>query len=229
MTTTLPRGIRNNNPGNLRRSKIKWQGKVAELTDPEFEQFVSPEMGIRAIARDLLTGYKRGSDTVTEIISEYAPPTENNTKTYINAVCLALNAAPDTVIDVDRCRVMLPLVKAIIRIENGDPKKFGRAEWYPDDVILTGMRSAGVSDAPQAEPAATVEAKGAVGGATSGLGVTAIESVYDNLDRLEPIKQTLIDISPAVSIAKYVLLALSVVGAVMVMYGLVQKFRKGLA
>lgn len=229
MAKELPRGIRNKNPGNLRKSKIKWQGEVAVSSDPEFEQFVSDEMGIRAVARDLMTGFKRGDDTVREVISEWAPPSENDTNAYINSVCLALHTTPDARIDVDNCRVMLPLLKAIIRIENGDPKKFGRDDWYSDDVILTAMRSAGVHDAPQVEPTKTIEAKGAAVGGSSGVGVTAIETVYDNLNKLEPIKQTLIDISPVVSVAKYVLLALSVVGAVMVMYGLVQKLRKGLA
>lgn len=228
MSKELPRGVRLNNPGNIEITKIKWQGKVTPSADPRFEQFISPEMGIRAIARDLLTGYKRGSDTVAEIIAEWAPPSENNTKAYIQSICMAMHVSPDTVVDVDKCHVMLPLIKAIIRHENGDPSKHGRVEWYSDDVILTAMRSAGVSDAPQVEPTTTIEAKGAAGGGISGLGVTAIETVYDNLDKLEPIKQTLIDISPAVSLAKYILLALSVVGAVAVMYGLLQKLRKGL-
>ncbi len=216
-----PRGIRNNNPGNIRRTKIKWQGKVASPTDPDFEQFVSAEMGIRAIARDLLSGYKRGKDTVREIVTEWAPPSENNTRVYVSVVCEALNVAPDTVIDVDDYAIMAPLVKAIIRHENGQQP-------YDDETIRAALRSAGVAHTPQAQPAASVEARGAVGAGTGGIGTTAIETVYDNLDKLEPIKQTLIDISPAVSIAKYALLALSVVGAIAVVYGLVQKLRKGL-
>lgn len=229
MAKELPRGVRINNPGNIEITKIKWQGKVTPSVDPRFEQFISPEMGIRAIARDLMTGYKRGSDTVTEIVAEWAPPTENNTKAYINSICLAMNVSPTDVIDVDNCRVMLPLIKAIIRHENGDPTKFGRTQWYSDDVILTAMRSAGVSDAPQVEPTTTVEAKGAATATIGGAGVTVIEAAYDAADKLESFKPMLETLAPSLTIAKYALLGITLIGALLVMYALVQKFRKGLA
>ena len=46
-----PRGIRNNNPGNIRKSNVKWQGLAAEQTDGAFYQFTRPEYGIRALCR----------------------------------------------------------------------------------------------------------------------------------------------------------------------------------
>jgi hypothetical protein len=56
-TCTVPRGIRLNNPGNIKEApgdKTQWQGERATDDDPVFEEFVSPEAGIRALARTLL-------------------------------------------------------------------------------------------------------------------------------------------------------------------------------
>lgn len=46
-----PRGIRNNNPGNIRRSSDPWQGLAKEQIDREFFKFKSSVYGIRALAR----------------------------------------------------------------------------------------------------------------------------------------------------------------------------------
>ena len=60
MTTTLtPRGMRNNNPLNIRHSASRWQGVRAEQTDTAFVQFVSMAMGYRAAWRTLETYHKR--------------------------------------------------------------------------------------------------------------------------------------------------------------------------
>lgn len=223
----LPRGIRCCNPGNLRISKIKWQGKVTPSADPEFETFISPEMGIRAMAKDLLTGYRRGEDTVTKIIAAWAPPSENNTGAYVKMVAAHLDVLPDQKLDVDSFPVMRGLVEAIIRHENGDPGKHGRKRWYEPETIRAALFSAGVAETPREKlPIGKV---GAVLAGSGTGGVGGIELVYDALDKLEPIKATLIEIAPAVSVVKYLLLALSVVGAALVFYGFVQKIRKGLA
>ena len=85
------RGIRNNNPLNIRRSKDQWEGAATIQTDKEFVQFKSMAYGYRAAWRTLHTYYKRLSDrnkhfTVENIISRWAPPTENDTKQYIRTV-----------------------------------------------------------------------------------------------------------------------------------------------
>ena len=124
------RGLRNNNPGNLRRSSTQWQGMTTTQSDPDFIQFVSPEYGIRALARVLQTYVATGYKTVRQIITRWAPPTENDTNSYVNAVASSLNVQPDTTLDMSRS---LPsLVKAIIRHENG-------IQPYPDDLITRGI------------------------------------------------------------------------------------------
>ena len=85
----LPRGIRNNNPMNVRKSKSKWTGKVEPGTDPLFEQFGQMRWGIRA-GLYLLTRYVRdyGLDTVEKIIHRWAPNGDggNNEAAYVEQV-----------------------------------------------------------------------------------------------------------------------------------------------
>ncbi len=54
MSDALPRGVRNNNPGNIRLG-IAWNGLAPEQTDPDFCQFITPQFGIRALCIVLLT------------------------------------------------------------------------------------------------------------------------------------------------------------------------------
>ena len=93
----IPRGIRNNNPLNIRRTADNWQGLTPVQTDPAFFQFQSPEYGWRAAFRLLTRTYycKYGLDTIRKIITRWAPPTENNTAAYISAVSRTTGLAPD--------------------------------------------------------------------------------------------------------------------------------------
>jgi hypothetical protein len=116
---TIPRGIRNNNPGNLERGKDSWQGMAADQSaDPRFIVFVSPEYGIRALAK-LLLNYQRNSAvrTVDGIIHRYAPASENDTTAYVRDVANSLGVDPYERIDV--AEHLPDLVRAIIRHENG--------------------------------------------------------------------------------------------------------------
>lgn len=79
-----PRGIRNNNPLNIRRSACRWVGKVCPSRDPEFEQFDTMAHGFRAaviIIRTYITKWQ--CNTPAKIIARWAPASENNTKAYI--------------------------------------------------------------------------------------------------------------------------------------------------
>ncbi|WP_445496710.1 structural protein [Photorhabdus sp. SF281] len=115
------RGIRNNNPGNIRWGD-DWLGLASESqrTDKSFCQFVSPEYGIRAMIK-ILHNYNRkyGLKTVKGIISRWAPPNENNTEGYVNRVCKDTDVTRDQVVDVFNQALMTKLIKAIITVENG--------------------------------------------------------------------------------------------------------------
>ena len=85
------RGIRNNNPLNIRRSTDRWDGARAEQTDPSFVQFETPAYGYRAAWKVLQSYYTRFCHqsqpfTVRSIITRWAPPNENDTESYIRSV-----------------------------------------------------------------------------------------------------------------------------------------------
>lgn len=118
----LPRGIRNNNPGNLRRSSDNWKGLRAEQADPDFFQFEAPEYGYRALIKTLQTyRTKRGCITLADFIKRWAPSTENNTGAYIRAVCQDLQMPSTYVPDIYDKGTMCALAAAISRVENGVP------------------------------------------------------------------------------------------------------------
>jgi len=112
----LPRGIRNNHPGNIRKSATDWRGKVGD--DGAFVTFDSPVNGIRAMARILLNYQKNyGLDTIRKLVSRWAPPNENDTTAYANFVASRAGVSPDAKIVV---RDMLPaMIPAFIQMENG--------------------------------------------------------------------------------------------------------------
>ena len=86
-----PRGIRNNNPLNIRHSANQWQGVREEQTDKSFVQFKSRAYGYRAAWKTLQSYYNRFCQqskafTVRNIIHRWAPPNENDTEAYIRTV-----------------------------------------------------------------------------------------------------------------------------------------------
>lgn len=133
-----PRGIRNKNPGNIRKSFEKWQGLDSRQLDRDFFQFTAPEWGIRAIARILLTYQaKYGLKSVKDIIGRWAPPTENDTAAYVKNVAKKLGVGVTAAIDASDPAVMRPLVEAIIMHENGQQP-------YPAGLLDKAMELAGL-------------------------------------------------------------------------------------
>lgn len=115
----IPRGIRNNNPLNIRHGNV-WLGEVAKPTDPSFEQFCTMEYGLRAgfvILRRYIRRY--GHNTVHSIISTWAPSVENNTKAYIDSVCTQMGIEADTPIAYEDVETMVKLVSAMCQVEVG--------------------------------------------------------------------------------------------------------------
>ena len=141
---SLPRGIRNNNPGNIRHSLAAWLGKATEQKDKSFVSFKTPEYGIRAMARILINYQKRYKlKTIEKMISRWAPPNENNTAAYVMVVSRSIGVTKDTDINLttDRQR-FTRLLKAIIQHENGNPKPYGKQEWYSDSILIKGITMA---------------------------------------------------------------------------------------
>ena len=134
----MTRGQRNNNPGNVRKSKDKWQGCNCPQSDSDFVTFESPAWGIRTIAR-ILIRYADAYELVTpkRIIGRWAPPSENSTKDYVAFVCSHTGWKPEQIVDMQKYEDCRAMVEAIIWFENG-------SQPYPSTVIDEGLRLAGV-------------------------------------------------------------------------------------
>lgn len=147
----IPRGVRNNNPGNIDYNpRNAWVGqlglepKTAGVPNPRFALFDCAENGIRAIGK-LVLAYrgkdgmpgvgKAGIDTVTEVISRWAPGNENNTAAYIAAVAKRMVVLPGAPLVLGDFKTLLGLVMGIINHENGGIP-------YAQAVIEEGVRRA---------------------------------------------------------------------------------------
>lgn len=116
----MSRGLRNCNPGNIRQSRSNFKGEVRPSRDSAFKQFESMAYGYRAMFVLLNSYHKRyGLTTIREMISRWAPPTENFTEGYIRLVSERSGIAADAEVDSRSERDMVPIVAAMSEIENG--------------------------------------------------------------------------------------------------------------
>ena len=155
-----PRGIRNNNPGNIIKTSSAWAGEV-QGGDSRFKSFATPEHGIAAVGKNLQAYNSKGINTVRGIIHKWAPPKENNTGSYVNAVAKALSVSPDVKVDVKDPAVLTLLTEAIIKHENGTVP-------YSKEQIQAGVEAAlGLREL--AQPAVSTEMTPAAGPAEAAL------------------------------------------------------------
>ena len=137
---TTPRGIANNNPGNIDREPgTVWLGQSAAQRDPRFVQFRTPAYGLRALAKLLLTYQaKHACHTPRQIIARWAPSVENKTAAYLADVCARTGLHPDEPVDLRKAALCVPFVRAIVQHECGqDP--------YPASVVGFAADLAGCS------------------------------------------------------------------------------------
>jgi hypothetical protein len=114
-----PRGIRNNNPLNLRHSRDTFKGEKMS-TDKDFEQYESIEYGYRAAFVTLHTYLvKYGCNTIEKIIARFAPPNENNTQAYIATVVKYSGVAADEALTATSGDKYILIVSAMSFVENG--------------------------------------------------------------------------------------------------------------
>jgi hypothetical protein len=217
-STTQPRGIRNNNPGNLRRSKDPWQGLTEKQEDTAFFTFKNSAYGIRALARTLIAYQdKHELRTIEEIIARWAPALENNTDAYIKAVTDASGFGADQRLDMHQFDQLKPLVTAIIRHENGQQP-------YTEAEITKGLVLAGV-EPPQQDLQKTRTVKAGQAATAGTLGVGVIQAIQDTL---EPAKSALIAVTPYLEAAKWLLLAVTLIGIGTMVWARIDDRRKGL-
>lgn len=120
----VPRGIRNNNPLNIRRGS-NWKGLREVQTDPAFCQFKSMVWGIRAALKLMLNhitgfgGSRPRRDTVAKLVSVWAPSSENDTEAYIANVCQWAGCSPSGYIDLRDDELIIRIARAMARVECG--------------------------------------------------------------------------------------------------------------
>ena len=117
---SMPRGLRNNNPLNIRISTDKFVGEVRPSQDKAFKQFDTMAHGYRAafrVLRTYINNYK--CDTIRKIISRWAPKNENHTENYIKVVSERSGITADEPILADNREMMIRIVAAMSFVENG--------------------------------------------------------------------------------------------------------------
>lgn len=126
MTSQLPRGIRNNNPLNLRKSNNEWLGKVEPSKDKAFEQFLTMEHGIRAAMKNIATIVNRrkgnGEDTrISDLIHIWAPNSDgNNEAAYLAVVLKKAKFCCDEKIELKQRHQITRLCWAMAIVECGE-------------------------------------------------------------------------------------------------------------
>jgi len=145
--SSVPRGIRNNNPGNL-KADVNWAFMIGEDSagmtggGPGFAIFDDVTHGVRALAKDLTTKInKDGLDTIRGIVEKYAPPIQNVTSAYITSVSDDTNIGPDDQLTADGPTIAL-LVRAIINHENGESASY---DYIQDSDIANGISQINLS------------------------------------------------------------------------------------
>jgi hypothetical protein len=115
----LSRGLRNNNPGNIRRNSDVFQGEINPSRDKDFKQFKTMAHGYRAMFKILSNYYRNYKlDTIRKMISRWAPENENNTNAYIKAVSDYAGIPANDQISFDR-EQMIRIVAGMSKVENG--------------------------------------------------------------------------------------------------------------
>ncbi|MCB5318617.1 hypothetical protein LH413_14060 [Yersinia massiliensis] len=137
--TKAPRGIRNNNPGNL--NYVGQRGAEKEGgPNGRFAVFQSMTNGVAALYKQLNLYFQRGTNTIESIVKKYAPASDgNNVKAYVSSLMKATGKGANDILSAEDTQGMFALIKGIINHENG-------AGFVPDHQIAQGIQvGAGVS------------------------------------------------------------------------------------
>lgn len=171
LTGDLPRGIRNNNPGNVEHSpKNNWLGLANPPSDGRYCRFTNPQYGVRAMLWLLLTYQtKYRLKTIKQIIERYAPRQDKNaTDEYIDHVAKKAGVKANEAISLRDFKTAVAVITAMIEFENGIKQP------YPDEMIETAIglviTTDGESSVGDVKPVIKSTEQIAVGSAAVGTG-----------------------------------------------------------
>lgn len=209
----MTRGEKLNNPFDIEKSAIKWQGKIEPSSDATFEQFQTRVLGLRAGFLDLKNQPKEGLDTIRKIITKFAPPSENNTEGYIKSICDKLQINPDDIVDLDDYTTLKALGLAVLMNEDGEVI-------YSDAEINQALSLAGVPNVPKPgimqQPEAHV--MGGVGALTT---VAYVSNAVQSATPAIPLVQQILTYAPWVASV----IVLGIIGYLI--YLLYKKYKNG--
>lgn len=214
-----PGGILRNNPGNLKANLTdKWQGLATPSSDNAFFVFDSAVYGIRAMARTLIA-YQDHHDckTVTDFITRYSPPSENDTASYIGFVSHYMEITPTAQIDVHQYAYMRPMIEAMIQQENGAVW----SKYYTSDVIDKALVLAGV-EPPQQSLITSGQVVGGTIAATATIAPTILDQLHQAQTQIQPIVG-------ASHIFQYLFAALALAGIGYTIYSKYKERKKGIS
>lgn len=116
----LPRGLRNNNPVNIRKNSDVFQGEKNPSSDRQFKQFKTMAYGYRAVFKILMNYYRNYQlKTIRGMIGRWAPENENNTAAYVSLVSSYSGIPADDPIDIGSKEQMIRIVAGMSKVENG--------------------------------------------------------------------------------------------------------------
>lgn len=217
--TKTPRGIRNNNPGNIRRSIDKWQG----LADPDHQIdlhyfiFGNPIYGIRAIARTLIECQdKFGMQGVKGILFRWAQMT-GKPEGYVAQAVKKSGMTDYEGVNMHKYADLKLMVKTIILQENGQIP-------YTDAQIDKALVLAGI-ESPQHNLGQTRTVKGAKTAAAATIGFGFLDAIQDNI---EPTSAALIALAHCADAMKWLLLAITLIGIAAIVRARIDDRLKGL-
>lgn len=105
-----------NNPCNIRKNRIIWLGQLN--SNEPFCSFDTLEHGLRAVFKIISSYHKRGYITISDIISHYAPPSENDTQAYINFICNHVNYYSIAYVDLSNKELLKSIVRYMCLFES---------------------------------------------------------------------------------------------------------------
>jgi hypothetical protein len=175
---TTPRGIRNNNPGNLRYLKDwGWPGVVG-VDSAKFAIFSTPEDGLAEFIRQLRRDQKRGLLSFAQLLPKYAPADDNNdVPAYILRVSEMTGIPADRPLNLNEPNELMRVMKAFTRHEQGKPPAGWDDDWYDDAVYRRAIE--------KAKPLSRSKTiGGAVGAATATVAGAVVEVATNNADTI---------------------------------------------
>lgn len=111
----LPRGIRNNNPGNIKFAR-QYGAVLEDGPDASHAKFPTMAAGIGALDRQIQLYIKRGKNTIDSIFNIYS---RKNKESYKDHMSKVMGIGRNDTISFDNKDQILKMIKGIISMENG--------------------------------------------------------------------------------------------------------------